>query len=88
MVRKGSVYASGKDRPGQPPGLLPPGKMELCISCGIYDQEIKWSAFGINYYLRGQDLRLTAEYSINDYVKEDAANKDFKTITAMLQLRI
>jgi len=55
---------------------------------GIFDQEIKWSAFGINYYLKGQDLRLTLEYSLNDFEKEDTANKDFKTATVMLQFRI
>jgi hypothetical protein len=55
---------------------------------GIFDQEIKWSAFGLNYYLNGQDLRLTLEYSQNDYSREDAANKDFNTWTAMLQFRI
>ncbi len=55
---------------------------------GIIDQEVKWSAFGANYYLSGQDLRLTLEQSSNDYTKEDAANKDFKTVTLMLQVRI
>lgn len=55
---------------------------------GIYDQQIKWSAFGLNYYIKGQNLRLTLEYSMNDYVKEDAVNKDFKTVTTMLQFRI
>jgi hypothetical protein len=55
---------------------------------GIYDQEIKWSAFGLNYLLKGQDLRLTLEYSLNDFDKEDTANKDFKTVTVMLQFRI
>jgi hypothetical protein len=55
---------------------------------GIYDQEIKWSAFGVNYLINGQDLRLTLEYSLNDYSREDASNKDFETVTAMLQLRI
>jgi len=55
---------------------------------GIYDQEIKWSALGANYYISGQNLRLTLEYSMNDYSKEDAANKDFTTWTFMLQFRI
>ena len=55
---------------------------------GIYDQQIKWSAFGINYYIKGQNLRLTLEYSLNDYVTENSANKDFKTVTTMLQFRI
>jgi hypothetical protein len=31
---------------------------------------------------------LTLEYSQNDYSREDAANKDFNTWTAMLQFRI
>jgi hypothetical protein len=55
---------------------------------GIFDQQITWSAFGLNYYVKGQNLRLTLEYSMNDYEKEDAANKDFKTVTTMLQFRI
>jgi hypothetical protein len=55
---------------------------------GIMDQEVKWAAYGVNYYLRGQDLRLTLEHSSNDYTKEDAANKDFKTVTVMMQVRI
>jgi hypothetical protein len=55
---------------------------------GIFDQEIKWSALGINYFLKGQDLRLTLEYSINDFTKEDPVSQDFKTVTVMLQFRI
>jgi hypothetical protein len=54
----------------------------------IFDQKIKWSALGINCYLKDQDLRLTLEYSINDFEKEDPANQDFKTVTVMLQFRI
>ena len=63
-------------------------KWKFAQLTGIFDQEIKWSAFGINYYLKGQDLRLTLEYSLNDFVKEDTANKDFNTMTVMLQFRI
>ena len=63
-------------------------KWQIAQLSGIYDQQIKWSAFGINYYVKGQNLRLTLEYSMNDYVKEDSVNKDFKTITTMLQFRI
>ncbi len=55
---------------------------------GIFDQQIIWTGYGINYYVNGQDLRLTLEYSTNDYEKEDAVNKDFKTVTVMLQFRI
>ena len=54
----------------------------------IFDQKITWTAFGANYYLKGEDLRLTLEYSLNDFDKEDAVNKDFKTVTVMLQFRI
>ncbi len=51
----------------------------------IFNQKIKWVAGGVNYYLKGQDLRITLEYSHNDFDKEDATNKDFNTFTAMLQ---
>jgi hypothetical protein len=52
---------------------------------GIVDQEIRWAALGVNYYLRGQDLRVGLEYSRNDFVTEDAESRDFDTVTAMLQ---
>jgi len=63
-------------------------KWKFAELSGIFDQEIKWSALGINYFLKGQDLRLTLEYSINDFTKEDPVNQDFKTVTVMLQFRI
>lgn len=52
---------------------------------GIFDQEIKWTGLGLNYLLKGQDLRVTLEYSNNDFDKQDSSTKDFKTYTAMLQ---
>ncbi len=55
---------------------------------GIFNQKITWTGYGVNYYVRGQDLRLTLEYSTNDYDKEDTLNKDFNTTTVMLQFRI
>ncbi len=55
---------------------------------GIVDQQITWTGYGVNYYVRGQDLRLTFEYSTNDFETEDAVNKDFKTYSVMLQFRI
>jgi hypothetical protein len=55
---------------------------------GILNQKITWTGYGINYYVKGQDLRLTLEYSTNDYDKEDTLNKDFNTTTIMLQFRI
>jgi hypothetical protein len=63
-------------------------KWKLAQLQGIYDQEIKWSALGANYFINGQDLRLTLEYSRNDYAQEDATNQDFNTWTLMLQFRI
>ncbi len=55
---------------------------------GVFDQQITWTGYGVNYYVRGQDLRLTFEYSSNDFDKEDTVNKDFKTYSVMLQFRI
>jgi hypothetical protein len=55
---------------------------------GIYDQEIKWTALGANYFIYGEDLRLTLEYSKNDYAQETATVQDFNTWTLMLQVRI
>jgi hypothetical protein len=53
----------------------------------VFDQQVKWYAGGLNYFLRGQDLRLTLQYSVNDFDKETASVEDFNTLTAMLQLR-
>ncbi len=53
---------------------------------GIFDQEIRWYAGGANYYFRGQNLKLTAEYSRNDFDKEDATNRNFGTFVTQLQL--
>jgi hypothetical protein len=53
---------------------------------GIADQRIGWAAAGLNYLLKGQELRITAEYSRNDFEKEDALSRDFATVTAMMQV--
>ena len=52
---------------------------------GVFDQKIKWTGVGLNYLLKGQDLRISLEYSNNDFDKETAATQDFSTYTAMLQ---
>jgi hypothetical protein len=55
---------------------------------GIFDQEITWWALGANYLIKGQDLRVTVQYSKTDYDKQDSTNpntQDFDTVTAMLQ---
>ena len=57
---------------------------------GVEDQEIDWYAFGINYYLKGQDMRLTFEYSVTDLDKTDSGDpaiSDFDTATLMFQFR-
>lgn len=55
---------------------------------GINDQELTWSAFGVNYLINGQNLRITVEYAMTDYQQELSGPKpseDFTTITTMLQ---
>lgn len=52
---------------------------------GIVDQQLRWGAAGVNYYFKGQDLRITLEVSRDDFVTEDAATRDFDTVTLMLQ---
>lgn len=53
---------------------------------GVIDQEIDWIGGGINYYFRGQDLKLTMEYSQVDYDKEIGSVEDFKSFTTALQV--
>jgi hypothetical protein len=53
----------------------------------IVDQEIDWYSVGVNYYINGNDLRLTAEWAKNDFNIENTANEDFNTATLMLQYR-
>jgi len=55
----------------------------------IDNQRILWTAGGINYYINGQDLRITLEYSNTSYDKKYAGAavlKDFSTVTTMLQM--
>ncbi len=53
------------------------------------DQEINWTSFGVNYFLRGQKTRLTAEYAMIDFDKEgtvrNVKTEDFDTLKVMLQ---
>ncbi len=52
----------------------------------VYDQEIRWYAVGANYYFRGQNLKLSMEYSRTEYDKETATSKNFGTFVTQLQL--
>lgn len=54
---------------------------------GVVSQEIDWYGLGVNYFLNGQDLRLTMEWDNNDFKTEDAANEDSATLTLMVQYR-
>jgi Phosphate-selective porin O and P len=50
-----------------------------------YDQEIDLYGVGFNYYLRGQNLKVTVEYSDLDYDKDTTA-EDIKTFAAQVQV--
>lgn len=52
---------------------------------GVYNQDVDFMGFGFNYYLRGQDLKVTVEYDRVDYDK-DSTVEDLNTITAQLQV--
>jgi hypothetical protein len=61
----------------------------------IFSQKVDWYGFGANYYLRGQNLKLTAEFSHTDFAKEGTVSglqganlrsQDFNTFIAQLQL--
>jgi len=51
----------------------------------VYDQEIDFYGVGFNYYLRGQNLKVTVEYSKCDY-DQDEIVEDIDALTAQLQL--
>lgn len=61
----------------------------------IFDQKIDWYGLGANYYLRGQNLKLTAEFSHTDFDKEGTVSgiqganlrsEDINTFITQLQL--
>lgn len=52
----------------------------------VVDQEITWYGGGANYYLRGQNLKLTMELSKTDFDKSDPNSEDFSTLTTQMQL--
>lgn len=55
---------------------------------GVYDQEVDWVGGGLNYYFRGQNLKLTLEYSMVEFDTEVQGTncEDFDTLTAQLQV--
>ncbi len=51
----------------------------------VYDNEVSLYSVGFNYYVRGQNLKLTAEYSALDYDKNTDA-EDLNTFVAQVQV--
>lgn len=53
---------------------------------GVFDQKADWYGGGLNYYIRGQDLKLTAEYSAMTFDQPTASTQDVNTFVVQLQL--
>ena len=51
----------------------------------VYDQDVDVLGLGFNYYLRGQNLKLTVEYSTIDYDQDDSV-EDIDTLAAQVQV--
>ena len=55
---------------------------------GIYNQKLNWTGIGANYYIWGQDLKLTVEYSATRFDKQATVDgvrtKDLKTLIAQV----
>ena len=56
----------------------------------VFDQKVDWYGGGANYYVRGQNLKVTAEISHTDFDSEGTVgglrSEDFTTFVAQLQL--
>lgn len=52
---------------------------------GVIGQDVDIMGLGFNYYLRGQNLKLTMEYSMLDYDQDDTV-EDINTLAAQLQI--
>ena len=59
----------------------------------MFDQIVDWYGFGANYYVWGQNLKLTAEWSKTDFDQEGTftslqstrTTKDFSQFVAQIQ---
>jgi len=47
---------------------------------------VDWYGGGVNYYFRGQNLKLTLEYSTVEFDEETASTEDFDSLTAQIQV--
>ncbi len=85
--KNGSYYKGGYMLPETPLQIF--GRYEQWSFAELDDivnQDVDWLGAGFNYYFRGQDLKLTLEYSNIDYDQETADVEDFSTVTAQLQV--
>jgi len=72
--------------PGQLQPFLRYEQWNFALLNGVYAQELNWKALGLNYLIKGQNLRLTLQYAVTDFKEEEAAaSQDFTTVTTMLQ---
>jgi hypothetical protein len=69
-------------------------KWRFASLLNVYDQMVDWYAFGANYYVWGQNLKLTAEWSKTDFDQQGTftnvqgtsyTTKDFNTFVAQMQ---
>ncbi|MCP3176833.1 OprO/OprP family phosphate-selective porin [Desulfuromonas sp. KJ2020] len=89
--KNGSYYKAGYMLPNLPLQLFARYEdWSFATLNYVIDQEVTAYAGGFNYYLRGQDLKLTVEYSMVDFDTEGTINgvktEDINTLTAQLQL--
>jgi len=56
-----------------------------CLNA-LFDQEVNWYGGGANYYVRGQNLKISAEFSRTDFETEDVTTRNFNTFVTQLQL--
>ena len=56
----------------------------------FYNQNIQWAGAGFNYYIDGQNIKLTAQYSRTMFAKDDPDDpnyQDFNTVEVYMQFR-
>ncbi|MDX2480105.1 MAG: selenite/tellurite reduction operon porin ExtI [Desulfuromusa sp.] len=51
----------------------------------LHDQDVNWYGGGFNYYLRGQNLKITMQYSTLDY-DDNSAGEDANTFITQVQV--
>ena len=75
-------------------GLRPLREVALRLPQNVFDQIVDWYGVGANYYVWGQNLKLTAEWSKTDFDQEGVftsvqgtslTSRDFNTFVAQMQ---